>query len=279
MKVDLRRVFFGGLPFFLALAGLSFACSDSSTKTSRTPVTPGADFYVEEEPVVPNEPDTINPNGFQAAERAAPPQPTDAGSDADAATDARAPDAGPSDAGPPLKVYCTALSPGDLVITEFLISSRSGSGDDGEWIEVSSTKTCTLKADGLVIESPRGTAFDAVTLPAGSEVPPLGKFLVAGSAVRASAFGLPEPTYFFAATDVLKNDGDRISVRLGTTVIDRLDYPAFSNVTPARSVAFPKDCPSTVRGDWTRWSLTFSTYAAGAQRGTPGRDNVDVACY
>jgi hypothetical protein len=83
----------------------------------------------------------------------------------------------------------------------------------------------------------------------------------------------------FAATDVLKNDGDRMTVRSGTTIVDQLDYPAFSNLTAGRSIAFPKNCPANVRSDWARWSLTFSTYAQGAQRGTPGRDNTDVTCY
>ncbi len=276
----------------IALMGAAWlaACSEATPRVGRAPVQPGDDFYEEEPPLVPSEPDSVNPNGFQASERPAP-GPADAGvapSDAAPAPDsgdagAPRPDSGPIDAsveaGPPAKVYCGALAPGDLVITEFLISSRAGSNDDAEWIELSSTRTCTLKLDGVVVESPKGTAFDAVTLPVGTEAAPLGKLLVVGSAAGARALGLPQPTFALERTDVLKNDGDRLTVRVGATIIDRLDYPAFSNVTPSRSVAFPANCPASARTDWSRWSLTFATYAGGAQRGTPGRDNTDVTCY
>jgi len=266
----------------MAVATL-LACSDTP-KAAKKPVIPGDDFYTEEDPIVPSDPDTVNPNGFTASERPAGPGADDGGAPgdggpSDAGTDARV-DGSAGDGGPAPVTYCAGpLLAGDLMITEFLISSRSGSADDGEWVELSSTRTCTLKIGGLVVESPRGTLFDRATLPATAEVAPGGKVLVVGSTTKAATFGFPEPSYAFSATDILKNDGDRITVRSGTLVIDQLDYPAFSNITPARSVAFPKNCPATVRSDWARWSLTFSTYAAGAQRGTPGRDNTDVTCY
>ncbi len=291
-RLGVRLRWFFGLPLFAA--GLLFACS-AAPKAKRGPVTPGDEFYEDEEPVVPSEPDTVNPNGFPAAERPAPPvvgededgggsrdatvppKPTDAGPDARPTADASVP---AGDGGPTGPVYCVGpLVAGDLLFTEFLISSRTGSADDGEWVELSSTRACTLRLGGLVVESPRGAVFDSVTLPATAEVGPLGKILVIGSAAKATAFAFPQPVFVFGATDVLKNDGDRISARSGLTVIDSLDYPAFSNTTPARSVAFPNNCPANVRADWSRWSLTFSAYAAGAQRGTPGRDNTDVTCY
>ena len=61
-------------------------------------------------------------------------------------------------------------------------------------------------------------------------------------------------------------------------VVDTLTYPAFSNLEPGRSLAFPADCPATVRGDWARWSLTFDVCTAGF-KGTPNAANGDVACY
>ncbi len=267
----------------LSAAALLLACSDAP-KAARTPVIPGDEFYQDEEPIVPSDPDTINPNGFAAGERAAPADDAGAVPDAssDASTDARPVDGSVPvvDAGPLVPTYCSGpLALGDLIVTELLISSRAGSGDDGEWVELTSTRTCTLRLGGLVVESPRGTAMDQATLPATAEVAPLGKILVVGTTAKAAGFALPEPTFVFSATDVLKNDGDRITVRSGLTIIDRLDYPAFSNLTASRSIAFPKNCPANVRTDWARWSLTFSTYASGAQRGTPGRDNTDVTCY
>lgn len=269
----------------MGLLLLTSACTAAATRAPRPQATPGDDFYEEAPPAEPSDPDSVNPNGFQAGERpasapdAAPPPLVDAGPPADAGR----PEAGPVDAstdsGPPPTVYCASLVAGDLLITEFLIASRSGSGDNAEWIELTSRRTCRLKLGGLVVESPKGAAFDAVTLPAGAELAPLGRLLVAGSLAGARSLGLPEPVYAFERTDVLKNDGDRVTVRVGTTVIDQLDYPGFGNTTPARSVAFPSNCPTGVRSDWARWSLTFSTYASGTQRGTPGRDNNDITCY
>jgi len=82
----------------------------------------------------------------------------------------------------------------------------------------------------------------------------------------------------WGASDVLKNDGDTVSVKLGATVVDSVTYPAFSNLVAGRALAFPSDCPAAVRNDWTRWSLTFDAYSAGFE-GTPNATNDDVACY
>jgi hypothetical protein len=61
-------------------------------------------------------------------------------------------------------------------------------------------------------------------------------------------------------------------------VIDTITYPAFSNLEPGRTLAFPADCPAAVRTDFARWSLTFDVFAPGF-KGTPNAANDDVACY
>lgn len=76
----------------------------------------------------------------------------------------------------------------------------------------------------------------------------------------------------------MPNDGDSIKLEVGTTLIDTLTYPAFSNLTSGRSLAFPDDCPWNLRADWQRWSLTFVEWKPGF-KGTPNATNGDVACY
>ncbi len=244
-----------------------------STKKRRTPAEPGDDYFSEDVPSEQGLTPSRDPDSgaFGASERPAAVGPSDAGP--------QVVDGGASDGGPLVKTFCDgALKAGDLQITELMIASRAGAGDDGEWVEIRSTRTCWLQLKGLAIESPRGTALDSVTIADAFELGPRAFFLVADSADAAKNHGLPGKLFAWNAADVLKNDGDTVSLKLGATVVDTLTYPAFSNLEPGRSVAFPDDCPSNVRFDWARWSLTFTAWRPGF-RGTPSAPNNDVACY
>lgn len=262
-------------------AAFLFACAADpavSTKKKRTPMEPGDEFYDDDIPSVEEglAPTSSEDSGaFGAPERPATAGPSkqDAGN---VLVD------GGSDGGvvvPPPKVFCVGpLAAGDLQVSEMLISSRAGSNDDGEWVEVRSTRTCWLKLQGLAIESPRGAAVNGVTVADGYELEPKGSFVVADSADPVKNHGLPGKVYAWATTDVLKNDGDTLSLKLGPTVVDTVTYPSFSNITAGRAIAFPSDCPAAVRSDWQRWSLTFNQYQVGF-KGTPNGANDDVACY
>jgi hypothetical protein len=262
-------------------AAFLFACASapaSSGRKEKTPVDPGDDFFAND-PTSSEEGLSPTANEDSGAFTPAAARPASGGSKDDAGS--LAVDAGADDAGTaPPKVFCAGpLQAGDLMVSEMLITSRAGSGDDGEWIEITSTRACWLKVQGLSIESPRGTsAANAVAIAEDFELAPKGSFVVADSADPAKNHGLPGKVFAWAATDVLKNDGDTISLKLGATVVDSVTYPAFSNLTAGRTLAFPSDCPATVRTDWTRWSLTFDVYSAGFM-GTPNATNDDVACY
>ena len=257
------------------LAACASAPAATNTKTKRAPAEPGDEFF--DEDVVSTDDGltpTNNPDSgaFGASERPSP----------SGAKDAGAPlvDAGPSDGGPIVKTYCSGpLAAGDLQIGELLLSSRAGSGDEGEWVEIRSTRPCWLKLKGLVVESPRGTsAPNSATVTEDFELGPKASFVVADSADPLKNNSLPGKVFAWGAADVLKNDGDTISVKMGAVVVDTLTYPAFSNLTAGRTLAFPDDCPATVRADWSRWSLSFGAWKAGF-KGTPNATNGDVACY
>ena len=267
--------------FALVFTGGAFlvACASApaaSTKKKRTPVDPGEDFFGADLPVDQGLTPTSDPDSGafgEASERPSTVTPNDGGP--------QHPDSGPgpSDAGPVLKTYCAGpLKAGDLQIGELMIQSRAGAGDDGEWVEIRSTQTCWLKLKGLVVESPRGLSVDSVTIADDFELGPKELFLVADSADAMKNNALPGKLYAWNATDVLKNDGDTVSVKLGAAVIDTLTYPAFSNLVPGRTVAFPNDCPANVHSDWARWSLSFTVWKLGF-KGTPNATNDDIACY
>jgi hypothetical protein len=262
------------LLLFVTFAAVVVGCAsaDSTKKVKKkTPYDPGDDFFGEgestpyEQPIsAENDPDS---GAFGAASRPS-------------TKDASAADAGSDDGGVVPKTYCTGpLAAGDLAVVEIMISSRAGSSDDGEWVEVQNARNCWLKVKGVSIESPRGAAApNTVTINEDFELAPKATFIVADSADPAKNHALPGKVFSWDATDVLKNDGDTITVKRGTTVIDRVTFPAFTNLEPGRSLAFPDDCAATARSDWQRWSLTFGAYG-GSFKGTPNATNGDVACF
>lgn len=254
-------------------APLVFACGVGASGAPTKKKAPTDDFFGEEEvPTAeePMEPEHVNENSsaFGASERPAgpPPDQDDAGA--------------PSDAGPGPKVYCGAvLAPGDLAVVELMIASRSGSGDSGEWVEIRSTRDCWLKLQGVAVESPRGTsAPNVATILDDFELEPHGTFVVADSADPLKNHGISGRVIAWEATDVLKNDGDTVTVKLGPILIDAVTYPAFTNLTAGRALAFPFDCAWTERANWARWSLTFTEFAPGF-KGTPNAPNADIACF
>jgi len=262
--------------YCLFLTAALVACAASSkTKTHREPVDPGDEFGLDDSPQEqPLNSDVLSDSGaFGAGER---PKEKDAGSTTDASVDG----GGTKDGGVVTKTYCSGpLAAGDLAITELMITSRAGSGDDGEWIEIASTRDCWLSLKGVSIESPRGTATtDATTIDEDFDLGPHETFLVADSADPAKNHALPGKVFAWNTSDVLKNSGDTVSVKSGALVLDTLTYPGFSNLTAGRTLAFPDDCKPTDRADWARWSLTFDSWTAGFQ-GTPNATNGDIACY
>jgi hypothetical protein len=257
-------------PYTLSLAALVtlgafvVACSAENTKTKRDPAHPDDSYYLDP----PNQEQPIEPSQDESGAFGAPERP--------------APDGGtpPKDGGGGPTTYCDGpLAAGDLAIVELMITSRAGSGDDGEWVEIQSTRTCTLKLRGVTIDSPRGALDgDTVTIDEDFDLAPYGTFAVASMSTTAQTLGIPGKVFSWSATDALKNDGDTVNVSMGLTTIDSLTYPSFTNLEAGRSIAFPGDCAMSDRYDWNRWSMTFAEFSLGLT-GTPNGANSDVACY
>lgn len=261
-------------PWIVVLTGsaLLLACTlgeSAPKRKKRAPVDCAVEDCYSDLPVEttdPLEPDLVNRDSgaFGAPER-----PSNGGHDQGLA--------GPGDGG---KTYCDpTLASGDLAIVEIMIASKAGSGDSAEWVEIQSTRDCWLKLQGVSVESPRGAEIPNVaTITDDLELEPHGTFTVASSSEPAKNHNLPGKVIGWNATDVLKNDGDTVNVKLGTILIDSVSYPNFNNLTAGRTLAFPADCKWSDRKDWARWSLSFGEFAPGF-KGTPNAPNKDITCF
>ena len=173
-----------------------------------------------------------------------------------------------------------ALGASDLAIVELMIAAQTGPGDQGEWLEVQSTRACSLNLRGLHFESPRVGGTDTLDIGDDFWLPPNGIFLVADSSDPAKNHSLPAPplwTWLGSPSDVLDNGGDTITITMGGVTVDALTYPAFQ-LYSGRSISFPADCAWSDRSSWARWSYSFHVWT-GTFQGTPNTDNTDVACY
>ncbi len=273
-----RRFWLANLTLTAATCSALFACSQSASATKHHgDDNVGDDFGATDDPTLP-QPRTPDHTNDDSGAFAPGGRPSGGGT----------PDAGraidnppPADSGPVGFPACVGVQPGDVKVVEIMISSAAGSGDKGEWVELQSTRTdCVLDLSGLVISSPRGTSggVDAVTINDGLTLQPNATFLVADSADVVTNHGLVMPLYSWSNSDVLKNDGDEIDVKLGTIVVDTLVYPNFSNLEIGASVSFPSDCAWSDRPDWARWSYSFDTYSS-TLAGTPNLSNDDVSCF
>lgn len=245
----------------LALTVVLAACAAEAPKRTKSkPIKPGDDFY-DGEPardVAPLEPIANADSG------AFPTRPSaDAGADAEPTV--------------PPNACATPVGPGDLAIVELMIATQTLPGDAGEWVEIASTRNCSLHIDGLTISSPYEGGVDTVTV-GPLDLPPYGTFVVADSADPSLNHALPGTVFSWDAVDVLDERGDTVTVTHGETVIDTVTYGAQTTLAPRRSLSFPLDCSWSFRPAWSRWSASTKQYAPGF-RGTPNGPNDDVVCF
>jgi hypothetical protein len=204
------------------------------------------------------------------------------GEDAALATesdDGSADDATPSgDEGPPEGACAQPLALGDLVIDELMIESVAGTGDYGEWLEVSSTLGCAIDLRGLHGECPHGAKVVTFDVSEDTWIPAHGFFVVADSVDPTVNHDLPGVVIGWLGSpgDVLRNDGTTITLSVAGTVIDALTYPELK-LTVGASMEFPGDCAASQRTDFSTWQTATASWFPGFE-GTPGAVNSDVSC-
>jgi hypothetical protein len=174
---------------------------------------------------------------------------------------------------------CTSpLAAGDLTIDELMIESVAGSGDDGEWFEVTSGLDCVVNLNGLHGECPRGSKVSTFDVTGDTWVPAHGTFVVADSNDPAINHRLPGTLVVWLGHpgDVLRNQGSTITLTLSGGIVDTVTYPSLPADVGA-SLAFPSGCDPSLRADFTHWKRSTASWFPGFL-GTPNAPNTDVAC-
>ncbi|HLK35774.1 MAG TPA: hypothetical protein VKU41_03405 [Polyangiaceae bacterium] len=206
-----------------------------------------------------------------------PPNLADAQATDDAAATSDSASAPPFDAGPD-GLCGRPPGAGDLRIDELMIESVAGASDNGEWVEVASTVDCAIDLRGLHGDCPRGAKVATFDVTDDFWIPARGTFVVADSRNPAVNHDLPGALLLWVGQkgDVLPNKGGTLTLRLGDTLVDTLTYPSLA-LTVGTSLAFPTDCDASVRGDFSRWQPSTSSWFPGFL-GTPNAPNTDVTC-
>jgi hypothetical protein len=272
-----RKLLLVALSIFLSTG----ACAPSSDVAIDPPASaPDADlggsFATADAAVAPTVPSVPSPYVPPPdGDAAVPPDPEAGGDDAaQSGDDGGDPgiDAAPSDA------CATPLGPGDLVVDELMIASVAGTGDHGEWLEVRSTRGCTLDIVGLHGECPTGVKVVTFDQLDDLWIPPYGTFIVADSSNPAIEHDLPGPlvTWSGEPGDVLRNKGTTVTLSSNGVMIDALTYPALKLVVGA-SFAFPADCAPGSRSDFSLWQVSTASWFPSFL-GTPNAPNEDVHC-
>jgi hypothetical protein len=183
----------------------------------------------------------------------------------------------PFDAGPD-GLCALPLAAGDLEIEELMIESVAGTGDYGQWLEVQSTRDCALDLRGIHGECPRGARVATFDVTGDVWIPARGSFVVADSVNPAINHDLPGLVVPWSVRygDILRKKGTTVTLLLSDTIIDSITYPALP-LTVGVSIAFPSDCDVALRGDWSHWQWSQSSWFPGFF-GTPNAPNSDVHC-
>jgi len=201
------------------------------------------------------------------------------GASADAQDPGEAATGPPFDAGPD-GVCEQPLAPGDLVIDELMIASKSGGGDHAEWVEAMSTRDCALNLKGLYAEVPHGKSTTLASITTDLMLPPHGFLLIADSSDPTLNNALPGTVVTWGtgtSADVLLNSGDTITLYTAKVTVDTLTYPNPTKMIEGASMAFPSDCDPSLRTAFGNWQPSVASWTPG-YFGTPSGPNDDVSC-
>ena len=161
----------------------------------------------------------------------------------------------------------TPTTPGQVIVTEFMARSTSGT-DTGEWIEVLNTTTDSLDLGGCTLHD---DGSDTHTFAAPLIIGAGKRLLLAKNGDPALNHGL-SPHYVYGSFDLV-NSGDQIVLTCGTVDLDRVAYGAdwvylgtAIALDPGKSNAVDNDLPAS-------WCPATAPYGTGLYYGTPGLDN------
>jgi len=193
---------------------------------------------------------------------------------------AGAADAAPAfaDASPDASACASPLALGDLVFDEVMIATEPGSDDRGQWLEVKSTRACTIDLLGLHATALHGQSFRTLDVTVDTWLPAGAFFLIADTTDPTENNALPGLVLAWAGSpaDAIHKTSDVITLSVSGVTLDTLTYPDKTR-PEATSLAFPAGCAPGLRAAFANWLPSTHSWAPGLY-GTPGAPNTDVMC-
>ena len=183
-----------------------------------------------------------------------------------------------------IEIEQAPLSPGSLIITEFL-ANANGNDDNKEWFEVFNTTNEPIDLNGWVI-SDNDNDTHTINNESALHVPAKG-YLVLGESTDPSLNGGAPIDYAYGPNDVtFSSEGDEIILSQNGTVIHAIGYGDFKN-SPTQVMDVGLDAVAGLAlgmavdyctGAVTSWQPQVSLFGTNGDTGTPGADNdgVDV---
>lgn len=166
-----------------------------------------------------------------------------------------------------------AYKGGELVITEYMARSQSGS-DNGEWVELYNATTATVDLRGVAIVI-KGEVKDTLQS-VGPIVLAAHSYFVIGKSVDKTKNN-DAPVQYAVKGFSLTNTGSEVELRFGQVTIDKVKFDKGSpwptitlgtsaQLSPTKSTEKANDLPAN-------WCLATTTYGAKALKGSPGKAN------
>ena len=166
----------------------------------------------------------------------------------------------------------SALSAGDLVITELMTNPSQVRASWGEWVEIHNRSTSTVDLKGLKVSGSGGSFTVGTTV----EVAPGGYVVMAPNGSATNNGGLPRVDYVYSFTSFeLGNRSGSLSLTYGTTTFDAVVYsiPLGFPAPWGLSMSLDADYINVTDNDsGDRWCGASTQYGAG-DYGTPGAAN------
>ena len=177
---------------------------------------------------------------------------------------------GPIAQSPPACV--SALSPGDLVITEVFADSADGADTGKEWFEIYNNTSGPLELHGLELQSSRPDGSSLKSHYMRELVIAPDQYLVLGDTEQADVQPYVDYGYGGDLGTLYNSGGGELTLRCGDTVIDAAGY---DDIVAGHSREFTNASPPdpTLNDDPAHWCEGDETEFTPSNFGTPGQDN------
>lgn len=161
---------------------------------------------------------------------------------------------------------------GDLVFSELMVRAKSGTGDDGEWIELTNVSKASIDLEGLALVYKGGTSVKLTGKGKPLTVKPGARFVIGRSTNAAKNFGAKID---YVQTQVaMSNSGATLDIKLGKVVIDAVKYTKSSVTLGVALQLSLSKIDAKSNDDIKSWCLATKGYGTSGLKGTPGTENL-----